>query len=92
MHRIKQEINAGKSKKTEKWKGKSPESAHYVVAHCNIGVIEDLFNASLSSWKDAWLLDSGATCHMTFERDLFEEFTENQWIGYILLTFSSITS
>ena len=47
------------------------------MAHCNIGVNEDLFNASLASWKNYWLLDSGATCHMTFRRDFFEEFTDN---------------
>jgi hypothetical protein len=45
--------------------------------HCNIGVTEDLFNASLASWKNDWLLDSGETCHMTFRRDFFEEFTDN---------------
>jgi len=47
------------------------------VAHCNIGVTGDLFNASLASWKNNWLLDSGATCHMTFRRVFFEEFTDN---------------
>ena len=38
----------------------------------NIGTIEDLFNASLASWKNDWLLDSGETCHMNFKRDFFE--------------------
>ena len=47
------------------------------MAHYNIGVTEDLFNASLASWKNDWLLDLGATCHMTFRRDFFEEFTDN---------------
>ena len=47
------------------------------MAHCIIRVTEDLFNASLASSKDAWLLDSGATWHMTFRRDFFEEFTDN---------------
>jgi len=47
------------------------------VAHYNIGVNEDLFNASLASWKNDWLLDSRATCHMTFRRYFFEEFTDN---------------
>ena len=42
------------------------------MAHCNIGVNEDLFNASLASWKNDWLLDSGATCHMTFRRDFLK--------------------
>ena len=45
------------------------------MEHCNIGVNEDLFNASLASWKNDWLLDSGATCHMNFRGDFFEEFT-----------------
>lgn len=58
-------------------KGKALESSHYVVAHFNIGVSEDLLNDSLVSWKNAWFLDSGATCHMSFRRDLFEEFTDN---------------
>jgi len=47
------------------------------VAQYNIGVNEELFNASLASWKSDWLLDSGETCHMTFTRDFFEEFNEN---------------
>eukprot|EP00253_Pinus_taeda_P003798 PITA_03798 len=71
------ERNEGKGKTPNKGKGKAPESAHYIVAHCNTGVTEDLFNASLASWKDDWLLDSGATCHLTFRRDFFEEFTDN---------------
>jgi hypothetical protein len=56
-------------------KGKAP--SHYVVSHCNIGVTEDLFNTSFASWGDAWLLDTGATSHMTFRRDLFEDFDDN---------------
>lgn len=64
-------------KTPDKGKGKKLESAHYVVAHCNIGVTKVLFNASLASWKDDWFLDSGATCHMNFIRDFFEEFTDN---------------
>ena len=47
------------------------------MEQCNIGVNEDLFNASLASWKNDWLLDSGATCHMTHRKDFFEEFTDN---------------
>ena len=47
------------------------------MAHCNIGVNEDLFNASLACWKNDWLLDSGSTCHMTFRRYFFEEFADN---------------
>eukprot|EP00253_Pinus_taeda_P028394 PITA_28394 len=58
-------------------KGKAPESAQYVEAQCNIGVNEDLFNTSLASWKNDWLLDSGATCHMTDRKDFFEDFTDN---------------
>ena len=74
---IVQDINEAKGKNHDKRKGKALESTHYVVAHCNIGVIEDLFNASLASWKDVWLLDLGATCHMNFQRDFFEEFSDN---------------
>jgi hypothetical protein len=50
---------------------------HYVVSHCNIGVTEDLFNTSFASCGDAWLLDTGATSHMTFRRDLFKDFNDN---------------
>jgi len=32
--------------------------------------------ASLASWKNDWLLDSGETCHMTFRRYFFEEFID----------------
>ena len=31
---------------------------------------------SLSSYKDCWLLDTGATSHMTFRKDCFEELNE----------------
>jgi hypothetical protein len=58
-------------------KGKALESAHFVIAHCNIGINEDLFKTSFSSWRDAWLLDTGATCHMNFWRDFFEELNDN---------------
>jgi hypothetical protein len=51
------------------------ESAHYVVAHCNLG-IEEVFSTSFSSWNDTWLLDIGATCHMTFRKDFFETFSD----------------
>jgi hypothetical protein len=36
-----------------------------------------LFNTSFASWRGAWLLDTGATCHMTFGRDFFEDFNDN---------------
>ena len=49
-------FSLGKTNDTNK--GKAPESTHYVVAQCNIGVNEYLFNASLASWKNDWLLDS----------------------------------
>ena len=42
------------------------------MAHCNIGVTRDLFNASLASWKNDWLLDLGETFHMNFRRDCFK--------------------
>eukprot|EP00253_Pinus_taeda_P007309 PITA_07309 len=75
--KTKQKINQQKSKIDDTDKGKAPESAHYVEAQCNIGVNEDLFNASLASWKNDWLLDSGATCHMTHRKYFFEDFTHN---------------
>jgi hypothetical protein len=36
-----------------------------------------LFNASNSSWGDAWLLDTSVTSHMTFRIDFFEDFDDN---------------
>ena len=68
---IEQERNQPKGKTNDKEKGKVLESTHYVVAHCNIGVNEDVFNASLAYWKNDWLLDLGATCHMNFRRVFF---------------------
>jgi hypothetical protein len=65
------------SKTSDLAKGKASESTHYIVAHCNIGVTEDLFNNSFASCRDAWLLDTGATDHMTFRRDFFEDFNDN---------------
>jgi hypothetical protein len=55
-----------KGKTSEPMKGKPLESSHYIVSHCNIGVTEYLFNTSYTPWRDAWLLDIGATSHMTF--------------------------
>ena len=37
-----------------------------IVAHCNLGFNE---LTSLSSYKDCWLLDTGATSHMIFRKD-----------------------
>ena len=74
--RIEQKINQENGKTHDRDKGKALESAHYVLAHCNIEVIEDLFNASLTCWRNVWLLDSGATCHMNFRKYFFEEFTD----------------
>jgi len=75
--KIEQQRNQQKGKTDDTNEGKAPESTHYVVAQRNIGVNEDLFNASLASWKNDWLLDLGATCHMTHRKDFFEEFTDN---------------
>ena len=69
--------NQLKGKTNDTDKGKAPQSTHYVVAQCNIGVNEYLFNASLASWKNDWLLDSRATYHMTHRKYFFEEFTNN---------------
>lgn len=33
-------------------------------------------NTSFASWKDAWLLDTSATCRMIFRQDFFEELYE----------------
>jgi len=59
-----EKIKEYKGKTSKSMEGKTP--VHYVVAYCNIGVTEDLFNISLASWGDAWLIDKGTTSHMTF--------------------------
>ena len=70
--KIEQRRNQQKGKTNDTDKGKAPESAHYIEAQCNIVVNEDLFNTSLASWKNDWLLDSGATCHMTHRKDFLK--------------------
>ena len=75
--KIEQKRNQQKGKIDDIDKGKAPESTHYVEAQCSIGVNEDLFNASLASWKNDWLIDSGATCHMSHRKYFFEDFTDN---------------
>jgi hypothetical protein len=63
----KQNKKEDKGKPSEPTKGNPPESSHYIVSHCNIGVTKDLFNTAYTPWKDAWLLDTGTTSHMTFQ-------------------------
>jgi len=75
--KIEQKRNQQKGKTDNMDKGKAPESTHYVVVQCNIDVNEDLFNASLASWKNDWFLDSRETCHMTHRKYFFEDFTDN---------------
>jgi hypothetical protein len=62
----KQTKKENKSKPLEPIKGKPPKSSHYIVSHFNIGVTKYLFNTSYTPWRDAWLLETGATSHMTF--------------------------
>ena len=40
---------------------------------------------SLSSYKDCWLLDTGATSHMTFRKYYFEELNdlENDIVNFV---------
>jgi len=80
MNRILVESHGRRSRKSKKKKedeGKTLESTHFVVSHYNIGINEDLFKASIDSWRDVWLLDTSATCHMTLWRDLFQELNDN---------------
>lgn len=42
--RIKQKGNEEKGKTPDSGKGKTPESTHYIVKHCNIRVTEIMFN------------------------------------------------
>ena len=74
--KIEQKRNQEKGKAHERDKGKAHESAHYVVAHCNNGVTRDLFDVSFTSQRNYWLLYLGETCHTTFRKYFFEEFTE----------------
>jgi hypothetical protein len=64
-------------RKKKKEKDKSLEYAHFLIAHCNIGINEDSFKTSFSSCRNVWLIDTGATFHMNFQRQLFEELNEN---------------
>jgi hypothetical protein len=73
----KQNQKEDKAKVLDLVKGKVHESTHYIVSHCNNVVSEDLFTTSFASWRDAWMLDRSATCHMTFQRDFFEDFNDN---------------
>jgi hypothetical protein len=41
-----------------------------------------LFLDSEDRSRDGWYLDSGATCHMTGERDAFQEFSARD-MGYV---------
>ena len=45
-----------------------------MVAHCNLEIEEDF--GPFFSWNDIWLLDTGATCHVTFRKDFFETFSD----------------
>jgi hypothetical protein len=52
--KIKKEIHNQKEDRdrtSKLMKGKAP--THYIVSHCNIGFIEELFNNSFSSWGDS---------------------------------------
>lgn len=53
------------------------ESAHDVIAHCNIEVDTNIFNTSFASWQDTWLVDTNATSHITFYHDFFEQTNYN---------------
>ena len=60
---------------------KYSNSTHCIVAHCNLG-INDM--TSLSSYIDCWLLDTGATSHMNFRKDCFEELNETIYAKFTL--------
>lgn len=46
-------------------KAKNAYSAHFVIAKCNVG-LDTMMNTYFSNWQDAWFLDIGASCHMSF--------------------------
>ena len=74
LHGRKLLTRKNKYKINETRKGNPLESVHYVVAHCKLG-IEEAFSTSFF-WNEIWLLDTGATCHMTFRKDFFETFSD----------------
>jgi len=65
-----------RNKKWEQDKRWNYDSAHYVTTYYN-NIIENLCNTLFASWEDAWLLDTGATCHMKIRREFFEEINTN---------------
>ena len=70
---IKDKHNQKKDDNKNQDSSKSSDSAHCIVAHCNLGINE---MTSLSSYKYCWLVDTSATSHMTFRKDCFEELNE----------------
>lgn len=52
----KQEEKEEKGKTLDPIKHKACKSSLYIVLHCNIGVNEDIFHTSFTSWKYPWLL------------------------------------
>ena len=65
---IKDNHNQKKDDSKNQDASKSSDSAHCIVAHCNLRINE---MTSLSSYTECWLLDTGATSHMTFIKDCF---------------------
>jgi len=47
-------------------KAKTIDSKHFMIFECNVG-LNSMMNTSFSNWKDAWLLDIGASCYMSFQ-------------------------
>jgi len=39
--------------------------------------MEDMFHTSFASWRDAWLVNTGATFHMKFNKEFFEDLSDN---------------
>ena len=70
---IKDKHNQKKDDNKNQDASKYYDYAHCIVAHCNLGINK---LTSLSSYKDCQLLDTGATSHMTFRKDCFEELNE----------------
>jgi hypothetical protein len=70
-----EKIKQNQEQKEEK--GKALESTHFVIVPYNIGINKYFFKTSFASWRDAWLLDTGATYYMNFWRYFFEELNDN---------------
>jgi hypothetical protein len=56
----------GKIEDKQEEKGKALKPVQFVIVHCSTSINEEFFKTWFASWRDVWLLDTDATCHMNF--------------------------